>query len=231
MEPMATMLVTGASGGIGEATARLAAAAGMNVVLAARRVDLLDELAAELGGSGRALAVGCDVTSYADCEAAVDRALDAFGRLDAVVANAGFGSTGPGWSHPPLSEWRTQVDVNVLGPAHTSRAALPALTASRGHLVLIGSIAGRRPHAGSMYACTKHAVAAMGEALRLELTGTGVRVCVVNPGLTDTAMAGPAPPDWAMRPRDVAHAVMFAISQPPHVDVNEIVIRGTGQDV
>src|SRR3712207_5722844 len=118
--------------------------------------------------------------------------------------------------------------TNVLGPAYTVRATLPALRESRGHLVLTSSIAGRRALPGSFYSCTKHAVTAMGEALRLDLNETGVRVTVIEPGLVDTPFFD-NPVDDALQADDVARAVMYAVSQPPHVDVNGIMVRPTAQ--
>ena len=220
-------LVTGASSGIGEATARHAAAAGYRLVLAARREEMLRDLAHDLGGSGRALAVRCDVTEWPDQERMAAAALDAYGRIDVVFANAGFGA-GRSFLGSTPEHWRSMVLTNVLGPALTIRATLPALRASGGHLLLTGSVAGRRVLAGSLYSCTKWAVTAMGEAARLELDGTGVRVTLVEPGMVDTPFFD-NPVSDALSSDDVARAVMYAVSQPPHVDVNEILVRPTAQ--
>src|SRR4051812_14817911 len=178
-------LITGASSGIGAATARHAAQAGHRVVLAARSTDKLERLAAELGGDDRALAVATDVTRWEQNEALVAAALERFGRLDVVFANAGFGAP-RGWLNSTPSHWREMVLTNVLGAAYTVRAALPALKDARGHLLLTGSVAGRRAVPGSLYSATKWAVTAMGESIRQELNGTGVRTTLIEPGGTET---------------------------------------------
>jgi NADP-dependent 3-hydroxy acid dehydrogenase YdfG len=221
------LLITGASSGIGEATARHAAAAGWRLVLAARSRERLEELADELGGSERALAVGCDVTDWDAQQQLVAAALDAFGQIDAAFANAGFG--GPrGFLNDTPEHWRAMVLTNVYGAALTLRATIPALKQSRGHLLLTSSVAGRRALPGSMYSCTKHAVTAMGEAARQDLHGTGVRVTLIEPGMVDTPFFDERPAD-ALHSDDIARAVIYAISQPPHVDVNEILVRPTAQ--
>jgi NADP-dependent 3-hydroxy acid dehydrogenase YdfG len=221
------VLITGASTGIGAATARQAAAAGHRLVLAARSEERLRALADELGGEGRALVAPCDVTDFAQQEAMVGAALDAFGRLDVVLANAGFGAK-RGWLEETPEHWRDMVLTNVLGAAYTARAAIPALRESRGHLLLTSSVAGRRPLSGSLYSCTKHAVTAMGEALRQDLDGSGVRVTLIEPGMTDTPFFDDRP-TGALEADDIARAVLYAVSQPPHVDVNEILVRPTAQ--
>ena len=221
-------LITGASTGIGAATARAAASAGHRVVLAARSEDKLQDLAGELGGDDRALAVRCDVTAWEDNERLVRTALERFGRVDVVFANAGFGAK-RGWLEETPEHWRDMVLTNVLGAAYTARAAIPALKEAKGHLLLTSSVAGRRALPGSLYSCTKHAVTAMGEALRQDLDGTGVRVTSVEPGMVDTPFFSTKPSLEALRAEDIANAVMYAVSQPPHVDVNEILIRPTAQ--
>jgi NADP-dependent 3-hydroxy acid dehydrogenase YdfG len=221
-------LITGASSGIGEATARRAAGAGFRVVLAARRAELLEQLAEELGGAERALAIRCDVTEWADQQALAETALSRFGRIDVAFANAGFGAT-RGFLDETPEHWKSMVLTNVYGAALTIRATLPALKESRGHLLLTGSVAGRRALAGSLYSATKWAVTAMGEAARLELNGTGVRVTLIEPGTVDTPFFDSAVED-ALEPDDIARAVMFAVEQPPHVDVNELLVRPTSQE-
>src|SRR6266542_2963727 len=222
-ETDAVFLITGASSGIGAATARHAAEAGYRVVLAARSTEKLEALAAELGG----LAITCDVTEWEQQRAMVERALAEHGRIDVAFANAGFGS-GQGFKGSTPEHWRAMVLTNVYGAALTIRACYDALVESRGHLLLTGSLAGRRALPGSLYSCTKFAISAMGEAARLELNGTGVRVTLIEPGMTDT-------PFFDERPRgmleadDIARAVLYAVSQPPHVDVNEILVRPTAQ--
>jgi NADP-dependent 3-hydroxy acid dehydrogenase YdfG len=219
-------LITGASSGIGAATARAAAAAGFRLVLAARSVDRLSELAAELGGPGRALAVECDVTEWDQQEALAARALEEFGQIDVAFANAGFGAS-RGFLAESVEHWRAMVLTNVYGAALTIRATIPWLKKSRGHLLLTGSVAGRRALPGSLYSATKWAVTAMGESARLELEGTGVRVTLIEPGAVDTPFFDQRP-SGALVADDVARAVMYAVSQPPHVDVSEVLIRPAG---
>jgi NADP-dependent 3-hydroxy acid dehydrogenase YdfG len=222
------LLITGASTGIGAATARQAAEAGFRLVLSARSDDKLSALAEELGGDERAIAVRCDVTEWSDQEALVRRALDTFGRIDVTFANAGFG--GPrGFKEGTPEEWKSMVLTNVYGAALTIRATYDALAESEGQLILTSSIAGRRALQGSLYSATKFAVTAMGEAARLDFNDTGVRVTLIEPGMVDTPFFDEPPPIRALEADDIARAVMFAIAQPPHVDVNEIMIRPTAQ--
>jgi NADP-dependent 3-hydroxy acid dehydrogenase YdfG len=221
-------LITGASSGIGAATARQAAESGYRLVLGARSEDRLAALADELGGPERAIAARCDVTTWEDQQALVHTARERFGRLDVAFANAGFGAP-RGFESSDVDHWRAMVLTNVYGVALTIRAAMPSLRDTSGHLLLTGSVAGRRALPGSLYSATKWAVTAMGEAARQELAGTGVRVTLIEPGIVDTPFfdrgAGPV----ALEPTDVARAVMFAVSQPPHVNVNEVLVRPTGQ--
>ncbi len=222
-------LITGASSGIGEATARRAAEAGFRLVLAARREDKLQALADELGGANRSIAIRCDVTEWSDQERMVADTLETFGRLDVAFANAGFGA-GRSFLGSTPEHWRSMVLTNVYGAALTIRATLPALKESRGHLLLTGSVAGRRALPGSLYSCTKFAVTAMGEAARLELDGTGIRVTLIEPGMVDTPFFDDPVTD-ALAPDDIARAVLYAVNQPPHVDVNEILVRPVNQAV
>jgi NADP-dependent 3-hydroxy acid dehydrogenase YdfG len=225
--PDPVFLITGASSGIGAATARRASSEGYRMVLAARSRDRLDALAEELGGSDRALAVQCDVTEWEQQQAMVEQALSHFGRLDVAFANAGFGAA-RGFLNESTEHWRSMVLTNVYGVALTIRATMPALKESRGHLLLTGSVAGRRALPGSLYSATKWAVTAMGEAARQDFNDTGVRVTLIEPGMVDTPFFDRRPTD-ALEADDVARAVMFAVSQPPHVDVNEILVRPTAQ--
>ena len=222
------MLITGASSGIGEATARCAAAAGWRLVLAARSLERLEALAADLGGPDRAMAARCDVTEWDEQRALVDAALERFGRIDAAFANAGFGAR-RGFLTESTEHWRTMVLTNVYGAALTVRACLPSLRESRGHLLLTGSVAGRQVAPGSLYSCTKWAITAMAEAARKELHGSGVRVTLVAPGTVDTPFYDNPVRD-ALSPDDVARAVMYAVGQPPHVNVNEILMRPISQE-
>jgi NADP-dependent 3-hydroxy acid dehydrogenase YdfG len=221
-------LITGASTGIGAATARRAVESGCRVVLAARSVDKLEALAGELGGNGRALAVSCDVAEWEQQEALAARAVEAFGGLDVVFANAGFGGQRSFLGDTP-EHWRDMVLTNVLGVAYTIRATLPALRERAGHIVITSSVAGRRPLMGSLYSASKHAVTAMGEALRQEVNGTGMRVTLIEPGMVDTPFFEKRG-EGRLEADDVARAVMFAVGQPPHVDVNEILVRPTAQE-
>jgi len=225
------LVITGASSGIGAATARLAASRGWRLVLAARTAHALDELAAELGGAATARATRCDVSDWDQVSALPAFALDAFGRLDAVFANAGaFTPTSFLHGTGTPRQWREMVLTNVYGTALTARAALPHLARAQGHLILTGSVSGRVVVPGQLYSATKWAVTAMAQSVRAEAAGTGVRVTLIQPGLTD---AGITSPDRAHEPRlapdDVARAVMFALEQPASVDVSEIVVRPTGQ--
>jgi NADP-dependent 3-hydroxy acid dehydrogenase YdfG len=221
------ILITGASSGIGEATARAAAGAGYRLLLAARSEEKLGELASELGGKKRAIAVRCDVTEWADQQAMVARALDEFGRIDVVFANAGFGAP-RGLENSDPDHWRSMVLTNVYGVALTARATVEALRKTEGHLVITGSVAGRRALPGSLYAATKAAVHSLAESARLELDRTGVRVTLISPGITDTPFFD-NPQGDGLHPEDIADAVLWAISRPPHVDVNEVLIRPTAQ--
>lgn len=224
------LLITGASTGIGAATARRAGQAGWRVALAARSEDKLRELADELGGREWAIAQRCDVSVWDDQEALMGAALEAFGRVDAVFANAGFGAK-RGFLEETPEHWKSMVDTNVTGVAYSIRAALPHFNErGSGHFVLTSSVAGRRPLPGSLYAATKHAVGAIGEGLRQELRGDGsrVRVTLVEPGMVDTPFFENRP-ESALASDDIARAVMYALDQPDHVDVNEILVRPTSQ--
>ena len=225
MDPV--FLITGASTGIGAATARQAAEAGYRVVLAARSTDKIEALAEELDG----LAVTCDVTEWEQQQSLVKAALDAYGRIDVAFANAGFG--GPrGFGEGDPEQWKAMVLTNVYCAALTIRATRDALIESKGHLLLTGSVAGRRALPGSLYSATKWAVTGMGESLRQELRqdeGSQIRVTLVEPGMVDTPFFDNRPKS-ALEADDIARAVLYAVSQPPHVDVNEVLIRPTAQD-
>lgn len=222
----AVLLITGASSGIGEMTARSAVAAGYRVALAARSMDKLAVLAQELGGREHALAVSCDVQSEADQKAMVSEVVHRFGRLDAVFANAGRGGSPGGFSKARPSEWKDMLLTNVFGVALTLQACIPALRASQGHILITGSAAGRYEIPGSMYSVTKWAVTGMGRNLREELRGSGIRVTLIEPGMVDTPFFDERPRQ-ALQPVDIANAVLYALAQPPHVDVNEILVRPT----
>ena len=180
--------ITGASSGIGAATARHAVEQGWRAVLAARSTDKIEQLAKELGEDS-AIAVPCDVTSWDDQQALVAAALDRFGQLDAFVANAGFGAK-RGFLEESVEHWKAMIDTNVLGVALSIRAILPHFRERNGgHMILMSSIAGRRALPGSLYSATKHAVTAMGEALRAEVAESDIKVTLIEPGMVDTAQA------------------------------------------
>ncbi len=226
------LLITGASSGIGAATAR-AAAPSHRLVLAARRLEPMQELARELGGEERALAVRCDVTEWDQVEALAGAAIERFGGIDVVFANAGFGAT-RGFLEESVEHWRSMVLTNVYGVALTIRATLPhLLERGEGHFLLTSSVAGRRVLPGSLYSATKWATGAIGEALRAELRqmrgNDAIRVTVIEPGMTDTPFFDKSPGERALRDEDIARAVMFALEQPAGVDVNEILVRPTSQ--
>jgi NADP-dependent 3-hydroxy acid dehydrogenase YdfG len=224
MADQPVLVITGASSGIGAATAQRAVEFGHRVVLGARSEDKLDALAQELGGEEHAVAVRCDVSSWEDQQALVRAALDRFGRMDSYFANAGFGAT-RGFLEESVEHWKSMIDTNVLGAALSIRASLGHFKKlGSGHLILTSSIAGRRALPGSLYSATKHAVTAMGEALRQEIADTDIKVTLIEPGAVDTPFFDNRP-SGALEPDDVARAVLFALTQPPHVDVNEILIR------
>jgi NADP-dependent 3-hydroxy acid dehydrogenase YdfG len=222
------LAITGASSGIGAATARHAVKDGWRVVLGARSTDKLEALAEELGGEGKALAMRCDVTSWDDQQALVAAALDRFGALDASLANAGFGGK-RGFLEESPEQWKAMIDTNVYGAALSIRAALTHFREkNRGHMLLTSSVAGRRTLPGSLYSATKWAVTAMGHALRAEVAETDIKVTLVEPGMVDTPFFDNRPED-ALQADDIARAVMYALAQPDHVDVNEILIRPVHQ--
>jgi NADP-dependent 3-hydroxy acid dehydrogenase YdfG len=222
------LIITGASSGIGAATARRAAEFGYRVALAARSEDKLAALRDELGGEDRALAVRCDVTSWEDQQALVAQALESFGRMDAFFANAGFGAK-RGFLEESVEHWKAMVDTNVYGAALSIRASLGHFRRQgTGHILLTSSLAGRRALPGSLYSATKHAVTAMGEALRQEVADTGIKVTLIEPGMVDTPFFDNRVSN-ALEADDVARAVMFALTQPPHVDVNEVLVRPVHQ--
>src|SRR3954453_19260186 len=175
----------------------------------------------------RAPAVAADVGVWEDNERLAKAALDRFGRIDVVFANAGFGAQRSFTGDSP-EHWREMVLTNVLGVAYTIRTTLEAVREREGHMVLTSSAAGRRAIAGSLYSATKHAVTAMGESLRQELNGTGARVTLVEPGMVDTPFFD-NPGEGRLEAEDVAEIVMFAVSRPARVDVNEILVRPTAQ--
>ena len=222
------LVITGASTGIGAATARRAIEFGYRVVLAARSEDKLTDMARELGGEQEAIAVRCDVTSWEDQQALVARTLQRFGRMDAFFANAGFGAT-RGFLEESVEHWKAMVDTNVLGAAYSVRAAYAHFREQNaGHMLLMSSVAGRRVLPGSLYAATKWAVTAIGEGLRAEIADAPIKVTLIEPGMVDTEFFDDRPQN-ALEADDIARAIMYALSQPPHVDVNEVLVRPVSQ--
>jgi NADP-dependent 3-hydroxy acid dehydrogenase YdfG len=242
-------LVTGASSGIGEATARALAAQGAKVAVAARRLERLERLASEIGGSGHtALAIQSDITDQAQAIDAVDRTVDELGRLDIVVNNAGQMLLGP-IEDAPTEEWDRMIDLNLKGLINTTHAALPHLLSAaedpqRGcaDLVNISSVAGRIARAGSgVYNLTKHGVGAFSESFRQEFADRKVRTTIIEPGAVDTELSDHIRDGVREQTRerfadmqmleaaDVADAIAYAVTRPWHVSLNEILIRPTEQ--
>jgi NADP-dependent 3-hydroxy acid dehydrogenase YdfG len=222
------LVITGASSGIGAATARAAAQEGWRLVLAARSEDKIEALSGELGGEDTAVAQRCDVTEWDQQQALVSAALERFGRLDAFFANAGFGAS-RGFLEESVEHWRSMVDTNVYGCALSIRAALGHFREQNaGHMLLTGSVAGRKAMPGSLYSATKWAVHAMGEGLRAEVHESDIRTTIIAPGKVDTPFFDDPVQD-ALQPEDISRAVMYALSQPPHVDVSEVLVRPVHQ--
>ncbi len=233
-DSLPVLIITGAGSGIGAAAAR-AAAGTHRLVLAGRRTVPLEVLAGQLGGSERAIAVGCDVSEWDQVQILAATAIEEFGRIDVVFANAGFGAN-RGFLEESPEHWRSMVLTNVLGPALTIRATLPhLLERGNGHFLITSSVAGRRALPGSLYSATKFAASAIGESLRAELRSmhgeNAIRVTLIEPGMVDTPFFDNSPGDWALRDDDIARAVIYAIEQPENVDVNEILIRPTRQSI
>ena len=241
-------LVTGASSGIGAATATALAAQGAAVALAARRRDRLDTLAAEIKDQGgSALVLECDVTDQQQAAAAVDRTVTELGRLDTLINNAGVMLLGPA-AGAPLDEWQQMVELNVLGLLYCAHAAVPHLLRAAGDeprqvadMVNISSVAGRAARTGNgVYALTKFGVGAFSESLRQELARQYVRVSLVEPGATATELASHNRPEvlaairnqfgQRMEAGDIADAISYIVTRPRHVAVNEMLIRPTEQE-
>lgn len=238
-------LVTGASSGIGEATAWALAARGIRVAIAARRTDRLEALVERIGqAGGEAIALKADVTDEQQVLALVRRAQQQWGRLDILVNSAGLMLLGP-IAGADMEDWRRMISTNLLGLLYATHAVLPAMKAQRsGHIVNISSVAGRIARAGSgVYNATKWGVGAFSEALRQECFQEHIRVTVIEPGVVDTDLAShitqPAARETALRriqeiaplqSEDIANAIVYAVTQPPHVNVNEILLRPTEQE-
>ena len=242
-------LVTGASSGIGEATAVALAERGASVALVARRRDKLDALAERIGGSAKALVIEADVSDQAQAQAAVETAVGELGRLDTLVNNAGVMLLGP-IVGAPLEEWQRMVNLNVLGLLYCTHAALPHMLAaaegdprSVADVVNVSSTAGRVARLNSgVYNATKFGVVAFSESLRQEVTARHVRVSIIEPGATATELASHNRPvvleEMAknfggielMASEDIADAIVYVVTRPRHVAVNEMLIRPTEQE-
>lgn len=222
---MPTLFITGASSGIGEATARAAVEAGWQVGLFARSREKLEAIVADLGAA--ALPLPGDATDLGQQERAVAELVRRFGGLDAAFANAGMGLQTPGTEKGDPAEWRRLVDLNVMGVLYTARAALPELRKTKGHLVLTGSAAGRNHIKGSIYGATKWFVHGYGGNMSAEMREWGGRCTVISPGMVDTAFFD-EPKPHKIQPQDIAAAVMFALGQDPRAEVREIHVMPTG---
>jgi clavulanate-9-aldehyde reducatase len=236
-------LVTGASSGIGEATAEELAAAGASVVIAARRVDRLEALEERLAARGtKVLRVELDVTDEDACRAAVQQTVDQFGALDILVNNAGVMLLGR-IEGADTTDWTRMINTNVYGVLFMTHAALPHLLASKGTIIQVSSVAGRVAREGSgVYNASKWAVGAFSESLRQEVTARGVRVVLIEPGMVATELRDHITDQDAkamievraaqtrqLQSADIAKAVLYAVTQPDYVAVNEILIRPTDQ--
>jgi NADP-dependent 3-hydroxy acid dehydrogenase YdfG len=236
-------LVTGASSGIGEAAARTLAGLGASVALAARRTDRLEALAGEIrDAGGTALPIEADVTDRGQAEAAVKKAVDELGSLDTLINNAGVMLLGP-IEGAPTDEWRTMIDANVYGLIYSTHAALPIMREQgAGHIVNISSVAGRVARSGSgVYNLTKHGIGAFSESLRQEVTASGIRVTLIEPGAVETELVDQNRPEMQeqinkrfegierLQAEDIANAIVYTLAQPAHVSINEVLIRPTGQ--
>ena len=220
-----TLLITGASSGIGAATARAAVKAGWQVALLARSRDALEKLAAELGDA--ALTLPCDITERDQLSEAVAKTVEHFGSLDAVYANAGKGSSSPGIEQGDPDDWHAMIHLNVLAVLTTAHATLPHLRKTKGHFVVTGSKAGRDHMKGSVYGATKWFVQGLAGNLAEEMREWGGRCTLITPGMVDTPFFDEPKPD-KIQPDDVANAVVFALSQPRSADVREIHIMPSG---
>ncbi|GAA5202727.1 SDR family oxidoreductase [Microbacterium jejuense] len=233
-------LVTGASSGIGRATALALSEAGLRVAVGARRTDRLSSLAD--AAPGEMLSLPLDVTSYDSVAQAIAQIVERFGRLDALINNAGLMQSGMILG-ADVREWERMVDTNLLGSMYAVHAALPHLIEAKGHIVQVSSTSGRIASLGSgVYAATKFGVSAFTESLRQEVTARGVRVTLIEPGFVATELTSHIT-DETMRQAaseiadsmrtleagDIAEAVLYALRQPEHVSVNSILIRPTDQ--
>lgn len=214
------LMVTGASSGIGLATALGAAKQGHKLVLTARREELLHDLVSEIGDD-RAIGIAADVSDYAQVSSVVDAGLQKFGQLDAVYANAGMGLNTAGTEAGDPDEWRRMVDVNILGVLNTARATLPHLRKTTGHFLMTGSAAGRNTIKGSVYGASKWFVHGFAQNLAEEMKEWQGRCTVIAPGMVNTPFFDEPKPD-KLDPQDVADAVLYAINAEPRNSVREV---------
>ena len=235
------VVITGASSGLGEATARHLATLGAKLAIAARRTDRLDALAAELGGD--VLIRTVDVTDRDAMKALVDAAVDRFGRIDVMINNAGLMPLSP-LDRLKIDDWDRMIDVNIKGVLYGIAAVLPVMQAQKsGHIINVSSVAGHKVRPGSsVYSATKHAVRALTEGLRQEVKPYGLRTTIISPGAVDTELpASVTEADvgegvqamyakTAIPAASFARAVAYAIGQPDDVDINEILFRPTVQE-
>ncbi|WP_262706253.1 MULTISPECIES: SDR family oxidoreductase [Streptomyces] len=226
-------LITGGSGGLGAAAARLLMERGHRVAITGRDRVRLDRFAEDCGRPDGLLGLVADASGPEATQSAVDAALQRYGRLDAVVANAGVAMSDSIVDGDP-SLWQEMVLTNVLGPAVLTRASMEALKASRGRIVMVGSVAGVIYAPGSLYGATKWAVTGLAENTRRAVTGHGVGVTLVAPGRMETSfwddLGGP-PEGSMLTARQVAESIVWAVCQPRGVDVNTLVVRPIGQPV
>lgn len=220
-----TLFITGASSGIGAATAHAAADAGWNVGLFARSEDKLNALAEEIGAQATVLTG--DATDYDAQKNAIDTLVEKHGQLDAVFANAGRGTSQAGTEKGDPEDWKGMVDLNVMGALYTAHAALPHLRKTTGQYVVTGSAAGRRHIKGSIYGSTKWFIHGFAGNLADEMAEWGGRCMVVSPGMVDTAFFDEEKPD-KLKPEDVAQAVMHALEAPARAAIREIHLMPTG---
>ncbi|XUU60150.1 SDR family oxidoreductase [Erythrobacter sp. HA6-11] len=214
-----TLLITGASTGIGEATARQAAASGWNVALVARSADKLEALAGEIGEA--ALAIPCDATDRTAIREALAQAASHFGSLDAVFANAGTGVEKPGVENGDPDEWHDMIHLNILAVLYAAHEAIPHLKPTKGQFIVTGSKAGRDHFKGSIYSATKWFVHGFAGNLAEEMREWGGRCTVISPGMVDTPFFD-EPKPTKLQPKDIADAVVFALEQPDTSCVREI---------
>ena len=216
------LLITGASSGIGAASAKAAAENGWRVALLARSAASLDTLVDEIGAD-KARAIPCDVTQIADLEAALAKTLHKFGRLDAAFANAGLGASAVGTEGGDPANWRAMIDVNIWGLLLTAKICLPALREAKGHFLMTGSRVGTVAMKGSVYGATKWFVRGYAANLRQEMAEWGGRCTLIAPGMVDTPFFDEPKPQ-GLTAEDVAGAVVYALEQPASVNVNEVLL-------